>query len=112
MSTIEDAVKSEMSKPEVRKAVVDFENVILEAAKNAVESLIPPFLKPLVVGLADAFAEKGITAIEHLTDEALAGFGTVHVETATAKMAITVTPLPNSDKIFTKADLAAAEGKK
>jgi hypothetical protein len=105
---IELAVKQELSKAEFRHLIEGVEHVVLEAAKNAVESLLPPLVRKLAGPLMDTLAEKGITAVEHLTDEALLNLGVVHIVTATGTLQLTYVATPNSDTVKTVADLPAA----
>jgi hypothetical protein len=107
MSAFKDAFEKELSKPEVRAAVTHFEHLAMEAAKNALEELVPPFLRPIVQGLVDGLAEQGITAAEHWTDEKLKGLNVVHVKTASGTIALSYIPTPTSDQVKTVADLPA-----
>lgn len=99
------ALKEELAKPEVRHAINAMEHQLLEATKRAVERLIPGPVMALAGGLVDAFAEKGITTVEHLTDEALLSLGTIHVELPTGSIKMVMVATPNSDQVRTIADL-------
>lgn len=94
LTNLEAAVKAELAKPSTRQAIEGLENVVLEAVKNILEAAIPSWLRPFIGGLVDSLAEKGIHALEGLTDEALAKLGEVRVvaTVGSAKMALTLAP--------------------
>lgn len=91
LGDLETAVRTELSKSETRAAVEGLEHVVLEAVKNVLESAIPSWLRPLVGGLVDSFAEKGITTLEHLTDDLLKSLAPVQVQLGAVRLAIHVT---------------------
>lgn len=91
---LETAIKAELGRPEARATIEGLEKVALEAAKNVLEAAIPTWLRPLVIGLVDGLAEKGITKLEDMTEEFLKSFGVVSAQTGTVKMALVVTHSP------------------
>lgn len=102
---LEAAMRMELATPQVRNAIEGVEHAALEAAKNAMETVLPAPIRALVGGLLDALAEKGIVAIEHFTDEALLGLGAVKVVTPVATATITMFLTPHSDSVHSIADL-------
>lgn len=85
-------LKNKLSSPEDRAAIEGLEKSVLETVKLVGESAIPPFLRPFVGGLVDSLAEKGITEVVHVTDEALAKLGTVTLLLGSSKMALSAAP--------------------
>jgi hypothetical protein len=92
LGDLETAVRAELAKPETRVAIEGIEHVVLEAVKAVLETAIPAWLRPIVGGLVDMLAEKGITEVEHLTDKALSGLAPVAVQVGAIKLALRVEP--------------------
>lgn len=90
----EATVKAELAKLElsVIGGLEFLENLLLRAGETAIELAIPAVLRPFLVPIVEPLMDKGITALENLTDEEARKLlpVTAHVAVGSQTFALTV----------------------